>query len=161
MLLSGSWIYSILLTTHITSTAVLLLPHICKYNVGALFLFHQLSSALTAWVYTHDVKGVSNEDCILSMTQIVKALCSYDSALCYHIDMLTPNIFVLLTTSGGWWEYGHKSQLKRHQQGSLYAYTHFQCQHTHINPFSHSHGKNMDGRKTHWEGKEWKMFSWC
>ncbi len=52
MLLSGSWIYSILLTTLITPTAVLLLPHICKYNVGPLFCF---TNSQVHWLheYTH------------------------------------------------------------------------------------------------------------
>lgn len=37
----------------------------------------------------------------MSMTWTIKAICSYDAALCFHVDMLTPNNFVLLTTLGG------------------------------------------------------------
>lgn len=63
----------------------------------------------------------------MSMTWTIKALCSYDAALCFHVDMLTPNNFVLLTTLGG----DDESQLKKRPAGVSLSLTHTYTANTH------------------------------
>lgn len=94
------------------------------------FLLLQLSSALIAWVHTYVIR-VSNEGWILSMTRIVKALCSYDGALLPHRYADSQHLCSANHLGGGWWEYSHKSQLKNRPAGVSLSnsYTHIHCQH--------------------------------